>query len=141
MKKCPWCGKEYSDEAEVCALDEQKLVQLGAAQTKPASIPSDMPAPLPAPPGEYMRYEDVPWLRRSGTAGMFVFVGAFAFAPLVWLVCFLCLTCDIYLNKTRRTTGYLIKWGPGNKIAAVIILILQLVFYGAWIFFRATKHR
>jgi len=71
---------------------------------------------------------------------MFVLIGAFCFAPLVWLVCFLCLTGDIYQSETRRTTGFLKKWGPGNKIAAVIILVLQLVFYGAWIFVRSTKH-
>ena len=28
MKKCTWCGKEYSDDATVCAVDAQPLVQI-----------------------------------------------------------------------------------------------------------------
>jgi len=26
MKKCPYCGKEYSDETSICAVDETVLV-------------------------------------------------------------------------------------------------------------------
>ena len=29
MKKCTYCGKEYPDEASVCAVDEQPLERVG----------------------------------------------------------------------------------------------------------------
>ena len=31
MKKCTYCGKEYPDEAEVCAIDQQPLVRDGVS--------------------------------------------------------------------------------------------------------------
>ena len=29
MKKCTYCGKEYPDEAEVCAIDQEPLEKTG----------------------------------------------------------------------------------------------------------------
>ena len=26
MKKCSWCGKEYSDDASICAIDQSQLM-------------------------------------------------------------------------------------------------------------------
>ena len=31
MKKCPYCGKEYPDDATVCELDANPLVAIGRA--------------------------------------------------------------------------------------------------------------
>ena len=32
MKRCPYCGKEYPDEVEVCATDQTRLNVIGVAQ-------------------------------------------------------------------------------------------------------------
>ena len=34
MKRCPYCGKEYSDEYSVCALDENPLESCAAKPRK-----------------------------------------------------------------------------------------------------------
>ncbi len=34
MKKCPYCGKENPDDAEVCAVDGQSLTGQAEARTK-----------------------------------------------------------------------------------------------------------
>ncbi len=40
MKKCTWCGKEYPDEASVCALDQQPLTSAaGSGGSRPATPP------------------------------------------------------------------------------------------------------
>jgi hypothetical protein len=31
MKKCTYCGKEYPDEAEVCAIDHEPLERVGVS--------------------------------------------------------------------------------------------------------------
>jgi hypothetical protein len=73
---------------------------------------------------EYSNYKEVPWYRQSGIASLFTLTGFFCFPPLLWTVCILCLTGDIY-NKKVGKDGYLTKWSGGNKIAAIIILVLQ----------------
>jgi hypothetical protein len=47
MKRCDYCGKEYPDDASVCALDGKPLEQIGAPLTpqtfeapKPAAVPN-----------------------------------------------------------------------------------------------------
>jgi hypothetical protein len=75
-------------------------------------------------PGSYTNYIDVPWYRRSGWASVFTLIGFFCFPPLLWTVCILCLTGDIYYDKVRKD-GTLSVWSKGNKVAAVIILLLQ----------------
>jgi hypothetical protein len=53
-----------------------------------------------------------------------ILVGFFCCPPLLWTVCILCLSGDIYNNRLG-SDGYLTTWSWGNKIAAVIILLLQ----------------
>jgi hypothetical protein len=35
MKRCPYCGKEYSDEYSVCAIDESPLESCGSKPSRP----------------------------------------------------------------------------------------------------------
>jgi hypothetical protein len=35
MKRCPYCGKEYSDEYSVCAIDQSSLESCGPKPSKP----------------------------------------------------------------------------------------------------------
>jgi len=50
MKKCTFCGKESSDEMEVCPYDEQPLIPLPRARTPSAEVPRRSPAVAPQPP-------------------------------------------------------------------------------------------
>jgi hypothetical protein len=40
MKRCTYCGKEYDDEATVCAIDAQPLVQMSAPAPQTATTQS-----------------------------------------------------------------------------------------------------
>jgi hypothetical protein len=81
---------------------------------------------------QYANYLDVPWYRRSGNASGMVLAGFFCIPPLLWAVCILCLTGEIY-NKKVGVDGYLTRWSYANKVVAGIILIVQSV--GLWLRF------
>jgi len=74
----------------------------------------------------YERYEDVPWYRRSGPVGAITFLGIF-FSPAILFACIVALSGDVYTKK-KDESGKLITWSFGNKIAAVIIPVIQIVF-------------
>jgi hypothetical protein len=46
MKKCSWCGKEYSDDASICAIDQSPLMSDSPTASVPetGSVPSAEPA-------------------------------------------------------------------------------------------------
>ncbi len=51
MKKCKWCGKEYSDEATVCANDAHELAEIDAPSVPQQEVddphPSRVIRPVP----------------------------------------------------------------------------------------------
>jgi hypothetical protein len=71
---------------------------------------------------QYKSYEDVPWYRRE--PGALVFLLALLFTPVTLALCIIALTGDVYKNAYDKE-GRLEKWGVGNKIAAVLILLIQ----------------
>lgn len=71
-------------------------------------------------------YTDIPWFRRSGTNTAFIIIGLL-FPPFIWAVCFISLTGDVYY-KNNLSDGMLKKWSAGNKGAAIILLVIQLVY-------------
>jgi hypothetical protein len=79
----------------------------------------------------YAKYEDVPWYRRE--PGAVVLLLALVFAPVTIALCVIALSGDVYKKQTDES-GKLKVWGVGNKIAAVVILVLQGLalwhFYG-----------
>jgi len=80
----------------------------------------------------YQTYEEVPWFRRE--PGALVFLLAILFSPVVIAICIIALTGDVYKNNYDQE-GNLAVWGTGNKIAAVLLLILQIsitVFILIW---------
>jgi hypothetical protein len=86
--------------------------------------------PGPARPGRYATYEDVPWFRRSSFNSLLCGLGL-CIGPLVWWCCFNVLTGDVYYNQ-YEPDGSLKKWSGANKVAAVLILALNLFgTYGA----------
>ena len=91
------------------------------------SAPGSLREPA-KPEGEaaklYTSYANVPWYRRSGKMTAFVLIGFVLFPPLLWIACIICLTGGVYYDR-RRKDGSLARWAVGNKVAAVIILLIQ----------------
>jgi hypothetical protein len=95
-------------------------------------------------------YEAVPFYRRNGFCSaiviahviVVVFSGCVPLVGLVGLfttigviiVCVVVLTGPVYYNK-RRKDGTLKTWSRGNKVAAVILLVLLVGGYGALVYF------
>jgi hypothetical protein len=71
---------------------------------------------------KYETYEEVPWHRRE--PGALVFLLVLLFMPITVALCIIALTGDVY-RKAYDEDGNLQVWGPGNKVAAVLILLLQ----------------
>lgn len=100
--------------------------------------------------------EDVPWYRRnsfcSGVCVAHVIVlvlgGCIPFASLLGIVttlgvlavCVIVLTGPVYYDK-RRKDGTLRTWGAGNKVAAVILLVLFVGGYAALLYFLFANGR
>lgn len=54
----------------------------------------------------------------------FIVAGFLLFPPLIWFACGVCLTGDVYYNRLKKD-GAPARWSAGNKIAAVVILLVQ----------------
>jgi hypothetical protein len=74
---------------------------------------------------KYKTYDEVPWYRREPSG--LVFLAALIFAPVSFALCVVCLTGDVY-RESYDEEGNLQVWGVGNKIAAVLIPIVQIGF-------------
>jgi len=85
---------------------------------------------------EYVNYNEVPWHRRSGFNSLLILINFLTggFIPGILLVCIFVLTGDIYYRHYDNE-GNLKTWGWGNKIAAVILLIINIAYLG-YIFMR-----
>ena len=127
MKKCAYCGKEYPDEVIRCVVDGEPVKAVCASDVPPPSPPK--PQPQKSENGRYLRYEDVPWYRRE--PGALAFVGVVFCGLITIALCIICLTGDVY-KKAYDQNGNLKVWGIGNKIAAVLILVLQFFIY--WVY-------
>ncbi len=75
---------------------------------------------------KYDTYEQVPWFRRE--PGAIVLLLALLFSPVLIALCIIALTGDIY-KKGYDKYGNLEVWGIGNKIAAVVLLLIQFFVY------------
>jgi capsular polysaccharide biosynthesis protein len=76
MKKCTRCGKEYPDEAAICACDQQPLVALGAS-----SASQQEAGPLLAPPMT-ATHAHASHITLRQIAGIVLFIGA-AIMPIL----------------------------------------------------------
>ncbi len=84
-------------------------------------------------PSNYSHYTDVPWYRRSGTNSVFTLLGLLCFSPLLWFVCIVLMTGDIYYDK-HQEDGTLKTWSFANKVIAWILLVVNLAFLGFVLF-------
>lgn len=108
-----------------------------------------------ASPEMYLpEYLSQPWYRRNGACsavilahlGVVFFGRCVPFLGLmgifttigVIVVCISVLTGPVYYNK-RRKDGTLRTWGKGNKIAAVLLLLLFVVGYCALMVFLVMR--
>lgn len=71
-------------------------------------------------------YAALPWYRKSSYVSPMTLVGLFC-GTMILVVCVIVLSGDVYYH-TRDEAGQFRKWGQGNKIAAVVILAMQLWF-------------
>jgi hypothetical protein len=65
-------------------------------------------------PGRYTSYADVPWYRRSDKNSQLALLGLCVCSPLLWFVCVMVLTGDIYYDK-QREDGTLETWPLATK--------------------------
>jgi serine/threonine protein kinase len=80
----------------------------------------------------YTDISQVPWYRRSSINTLTMWISFFLCGLGVLAVCINVLTGDIYLNK-KDENGYLKKWGKGNKIAAIFLLVISgLIYLSMW---------
>jgi hypothetical protein len=157
MKRCTHCGKEYPDNTNFCPIDGHTVIDpanppssipppvlLKSAFQKPADVPQQTagapkktevvpkrPAEVPgkAAAGKYVKFEDVPWYRRE--PGALAMIGVLLCGFVTIALCVICLTGDVYKNKYDRN-GNLEVWGVSNKIAAVVILVIQGFLLWLW---------
>ena len=99
------------------------------------------PEPLTAPSEpqtsaaehRYGDYRQVPWYRKSSINSIFILLSFIScgLIPGILAVCIIVLTGDVYSNN-RDDHGNLKKWGPANKVAAFILLLINIgaVVYG-----------
>ena len=76
-----------------------------------------------APP-EALR-SDIPWYRESGWTSLLILLGI-VIPGLILIVCFICLTGDVHYPRLKKD-GTRATWSAGNKVAAILILVLQIV--------------
>jgi hypothetical protein len=140
---CPACLKNVDsppDANSKAKPADQGVSVLAAQQKREGVAPTVMSEPnrsrsveetiVPASSGnaikrlaiKYESYEEVPWHRRE--PGALVFLLVLLFLPITVALCIIALTGDVY-RKAYDDDGNLQVWGPGNKVAAVLILLIQ----------------
>jgi hypothetical protein len=88
----------------------------------PQSLESSPSAPVDAA----QLYSRLPWYRKSSYVSPITLLGLCC-GPAILVVCVIVLTGDVYY-KQLDAAGNLKKWGVGNKVAAIIILLFQVFF-------------
>ena len=76
---------------------------------------------------QYRDYRDVPLLRQSGVNSWMMVLALITCIPLVFVTCLAILTGDIYYNRKDRN-GSLEVWPPTNKLAAFVIILINVGF-------------
>lgn len=141
--RCKNCGTVLeipAQDAPERAAESREAVHQTAIPAPPASLSASpgMDAPptiAAAPPADeaatHTAYSNLPWYRRGGV------LTGFTVAAIVTLflgygtipcipVCIAVLTGDVYYDK-RDPDGSLKKWGWSNKVAAIVLLLLNIV--------------
>ncbi|HEY4416834.1 MAG TPA: hypothetical protein VGO57_14175 [Verrucomicrobiae bacterium] len=119
MKTCSYCGRQYPDDAEVCAIDQQPLVAL-------VKLASEIPAGKVSCPqcGVADDFTQVIDPRRSFSLPIFLFSGliAIVFQNAGKARRVRCNQCEARFNVTK----------PLNKVARVIFWLLIAASIVVW---------
>ena len=113
MKTCPYCGKEYPDDAGVCVLDQSPLTP---AKPKPAAEPAIESSPTPA-------------ARPPMTAGYFFYAAIFAVLSGICGVGLTWLIVAISANFMPRNRGDAFIASSGSALLAggIIAFVAGLI--------------
>lgn len=97
----------------------QKLQDNGETPD-PTFLPSNTP-------GEFTDYNQLPWYRKSGVNSGLILASILTCGlfPGIFIVCIVLSTGEVYFNK-KNEQGYLKKWHWGNKIIAILLLLLNI---------------
>jgi hypothetical protein len=81
---------------------------------------------------QYTNYNDVPWHRRSSTNSLFILISLLTagYVPLTLWTCVNVLTGEVYYKDVYDQDKNLKVWSPANKVAAVIILLVNIGLLG-----------
>jgi hypothetical protein len=133
---CPECGSPIHLECinpPPTLEDDGTCPGCGASRQQMTAVPLREGRPVPHEAAEASRqsggagsalYQEVAWHRRSSTMTGFILAGFFCAPPLLWWACVICLTGDVYYDRVKKD-GTLARWPHSNKVAAVIVLVLQ----------------
>jgi hypothetical protein len=138
MKKCCYCGKEYPDDAVVCAVDQNLLYEPVAETSDVASFPQPAKPSTPCPIcGALDGYKPVIELRGSFSLIVFLLGGLFAviFRNAGRPRRMQCNTCGALFNIHTPSTivSRVIFWLlVVPSLLAILILLLHLlaIFFG-----------
>jgi hypothetical protein len=122
-------------------MSDENLAEKASAKTKPVSAVS--------------LYRQITPLRREGVCSALIIAHVIAifvvgYVPILFpigiltsigvlTVCVMALTGPIYRSQLDYKRGELYRWGIGNKIAALVILVIFIGSYSFlvyWLFFR-----
>ncbi len=128
MKKCSWCGKEYSDAESICSIDRYPLESEGpeaVAQKNREGLDKEIVAPI-KPLSLFVRYAIAILISYIISLAVFFFVGMSLALPagLPGLAVALLLTgfCGVSAGTLTLPPSY---WFRGS----IVLLILGLVYY------------
>jgi hypothetical protein len=129
MKKCSYCGKDYPDDATVCAVDQNPLVTIGQA-VAPAAAAAAKPS-VPAPAARVVKPALMPQLR-----SLHLYLGCI-FAPMLLLFAITGIwqTFGIksagwmaMLSSIHTSHGSKLGTGLTSPLMRIFVLLMALAF-------------
>jgi len=119
----PDWGVRREDDGDYDWVTVQQLCASGLAEPTAKEVLQSIP------PVRYRDYSEVPWHRKSSSNGILILINLLTcgLVPGTFLVCCFVLTGDIYYNK-KDDQGNLKTWSWGNKVAAIILLAINVIF-------------
>ena len=134
MKKCSYCGKEYPDEAYVCVIDQEVLIDTGPA------VSNDQSFTLIFCPSCGKSADIKPVVAAKGSFSTPVFLAGGLIALIFQNVGrerrFRCNTCGVHFGiRTRLSKAAKVLFWI-SIIPAIMITLLFVIFLGRCLFVK-----